>query len=54
MSGTEKNLREFSKNARKMETVLRDEGTKGYVMTVHNQDWFAKKWNDTRALGDGE
>jgi RHS repeat-associated protein len=53
-SATEKNLREFSKTARRMETALRDDGSKGYLMTAHNQDWFVKKWNDARVLGDGD
>jgi RHS repeat-associated protein len=52
-SATERNLREFAKTARKMETALRDDGTKGYVMTARNEAWFVKEWNKERVLGDG-
>ena len=37
-----------------METALRDDGTKGYVLKLKTQDWFVKKWNNARVLGVGD
>ena len=41
------------KTARKMETALRDDGTKGYAMTARSEAWFVERWKKERVLGDG-